>query len=81
MGETDFGDQNWTLKCRNCPKTISREPLIVESWLTPQNDHQNEFTIGVLRYVYPSDNRKCPKNVFFGPTIMKFPYHEDYMSY
>ena len=48
---------------QNYPKSISREPLVVESWLTTQNDHKAYFIIGFLRYVYPSD--KFPENTFF----------------
>ena len=48
-------------------KLISRESLAIESWLTPQNDHKTWFNIVVFRYMYLSDNRKCPKNVKKGP--------------
>ena len=65
VGETHFGSQYWTQKHQNCPKSISRKPLVVESWLTPQNDRKTWFTIGVLRHVYFSDNRKSPKNTIF----------------
>ena len=45
----------------------------------------NRFTIGVLKiYVYPTDNSKCSKSVFFRPYMMifqKFPYHKNYISY
>ena len=52
---------------KNCPKSISRKPLIVESWLTLQNDRKNGFTLGVQRYAYyPSDNQMCPKNTIVG---------------
>ena len=62
---THFGGQYWAQKHQNCPKSISRKPLVVESWLTPQNDRKTWFTIGVLRHVYFSDNRKSPKNTIF----------------
>ena len=65
VGETHFGGQYWAQKHQNCPKSISRKPLVVESWLTPQNDRKTWFTIGVLRHVYFSDNRKSPKNTIF----------------
>ena len=52
-------------KAPKFPKSISREPLVVESWLTPQNDRNTWFTIGVLRHVYFSDNQKSPKNTIF----------------
>ena len=52
-------------KPQNCPKSISHEPLVVESWLTPQNDWKTWFTIGILKYVYLSGSRKCPKKSFF----------------
>ena len=43
-------------------KLISQEPLATESRLTPQNYHKTSFTIGVFRYMYFSDKRKCLKN-------------------
>ena len=74
VGETNFGGQYWAQKHQNSQKSISREPLAVESWLTPQNDCKTWLTIDVLRHVYFSDNRKSPKNTIFyflGPFIDK----------
>ena len=34
-------------------------------WLSPLNDHITWFTMSCLRYVYPSNNWKCPKNTSF----------------
>ena len=40
-------------------------PYLVNCRLVdPSNDCMNRFTRGVLRYVYSSDNRKCPKVPF-----------------
>ena len=44
---------------------ISHVPLVVESRLTPQNDHKTRIKGGAFIYVYPSDHRKCPKYAFF----------------
>lgn len=71
LDQTYFLGHNWTQKSHNCPKSISPEPFVVESWFTPQNDRNTYFIISVL---YPSDNRKCPKNTafcFMGPYIDK----------
>ena len=65
MSETTFGVQNWAQKSQNYQKSISREPLVVESCLTTQNKSKTWFTTGGLRYVYPLDNRKFPKNIIF----------------
>ena len=35
-------------KAPKLPKLISREPFVVESWLTHQNDHETYFTMGVI---------------------------------
>ena len=42
-------------------------PDLVNSWSNKvgwplQNDLKNGFTLCILRYVYPSDNWKCPKS-------------------
>ena len=89
VSETHFSSQNWAKKPQNCPNSISHEPLVVETWLNPQNDLKTWFTVNVLRYVYLSDPRKCPKNayfffVFWGLNMMKlhgFPYLVNYRSY
>ena len=61
---------------------VSRDPPVVLSWLTPQNDRKNAFTMDVVRYVYPSDNRKCPKSTFFVVLGgLKFLYYENYISH
>ena len=53
---------------------MSREPLVAESWLTLQHDCQNGFTMGVPRYLYPSDNPGSAQKmyIFFWPNVMKF---------
>lgn len=56
-----FLSKNWAQKPQNSPKLISREPLVVEDWLTYQNHCMIWFTISGLRYVYTSDKWKCPK--------------------
>ena len=45
--------------------SIYCETPVVYSWLTPQNDHEDWFNVDIIKYVYPSDNRKCPKMYFF----------------
>ena len=62
VSKTHFLGQNWAQEPQNCPKSISRELLVVESWLTPQNDRKTWFTMGSLRYEYLSDYWKCPKD-------------------
>ena len=52
------------LQCQSSMISVSREPPVVQSRLTPQNEHKNGFTTDFLRYVYSSDNRNCPRNVF-----------------
>ena len=42
--------------------------LIVEKWLTTQNDHKSEFSKGVGRYVFSSDNWK-PQNIQIWGTL------------
>ena len=64
-GRNPFLDQNWVHKPQNYPKSISREPLFLKSLLTSQNDCKTWFTMSIFRYVYPSDNRKCPNYTFF----------------
>ena len=44
----------------NYTKSVSHEPDVVESQLTTQKKRKTQVIGGVLRYVYPSDNRKCP---------------------
>ena len=65
LGETHFLGQNWAQKPQICPKSVSGESLVVESCFIYQNDRQTGFALGFLGYVYPSDNRKCPKNTIF----------------
>ena len=65
VGKTNFGWSLWVQNSQNCPKYISREPLVLESWLTSQNNCNTGFTMGGLRYVYPSDKWKCTKNTIF----------------
>ena len=43
----------------------SHETLVVESWRARQNYRKTWFTTSVLRYLYPSDKRKCFKNTIF----------------
>ena len=62
-GENSFLGLKLVPKALNMP--ISREPFVVEKWLTPQNDGKTYFTVGVLEYAYPCDNWKCPKSIFF----------------
>ena len=87
MGETHFLCRNWVQKPQNCPKSISREPLVVESCLTTQNDWKTWFTTGIFRYTHPSNNRKCPKitiSVFWGLIMTQlddFPYLVNRRSY
>ena len=75
-GQNPFFILNLVQKPPKCPKSIFREPLIVESCFTRQNDCSKFwFTIGVLRYLYLSDNWKCRKNTTFcllGPCNNKF---------
>ena len=54
---------------------ISGTIACIQSWLSSQNDCNNGFTMVVLRYVYPSDNQKSPKNafIFFNPYTKSFP--------
>ena len=65
MDETNFLEENLAQKSQNFPNSISREQLVVESCLTPLNDHKTWFTMIGLRHVYPSDNRKFLKNTIF----------------
>ena len=68
VGKTHFWGQNWTPTPPpppNCPKSTSCKPLVIQSWLTPQNDCKTWFNMGVLRYAYPSDNGKRSKNTIF----------------
>ena len=77
-GRKSFFGPNWAQKLQNCPKSIFHEVLVIESWLTPQNDRKTWFTMGALRYVYPSENRKCPKKTFFcfwGLIMIKLIFH------
>ena len=43
MGETIFFGQNWAPKPQHCPKSISCELLVIESWLTHLNDWKTWF--------------------------------------
>ena len=65
LDKTHFLSENWTQKPQNCSKSISRELLVLRSWLTSQNNRKTWFAIGVLRYVHPSENRRCHKNTSF----------------
>ena len=69
-----FLGQNWTQNCQNSLKSISRESLVVESWLTPQNDRQKgregrdskisiswELNIIAIKL---ADLSKCAKDIF-----------------
>ena len=76
VGQNPFFERklDWTQKPQNCSKSISRELLVLRSWLTSQNNRKTWFAIGVLRYVHPSENRRCLKNTsffFWGLTKMK----------
>ena len=72
--KTSFLGQNWTQNCQNSLKSISRESLVVESWLTPQNDRQKgregrdskisiswELNIIAIKL---ADLSKCAKDIF-----------------
>ena len=48
-------------RARNGPNSISPEPLVVQSWLTPHFNQNMHVSISVSYIVCPSDNRKCPK--------------------
>ena len=65
MDKTYILGQNLPSKPPNCPKFISRKPFVVESWLTLQNDHKDYFTMGVVRFVYPSEKHECPEKTIF----------------
>ena len=52
MGETHFLGQSSAQKPQNWPKSMFCDPLVVESWLTPQNDYKTWFTMGLFRYIY-----------------------------
>ena len=39
-GRNHFLGQNWTQKSQNCPKSISRKPLVAESCSALQNDRK-----------------------------------------
>ena len=47
MSEITFLDRNWAQKSQNSTKAIS------QSWLTPQNNRKELFTVGGLRFVIP----------------------------
>ena len=84
-GQNPFFGPTFGPQTPKYPKSIPREPLVVESWLTAYMTARFDLLMGVLRYVYLSDNRKYPKNTifFFGPYMMKFqnfPYHKNYIS-
>ena len=64
LSKTHFWSQNLVRKPQNSPKSICCESLVVESWLIPQNDQKTWFTMGVLKYVFPSDNWTFTKNIF-----------------
>ena len=64
LSKIHFWSQNWVRKPQNSPKSICCESLVVESWLIPQNDQKTWFTMGVLKYVFPSDNWMFTKNIF-----------------
>ena len=42
-------------------KSISREPLIIETWLTPHFDQKSHFPISVSYIICPSNHQKCLK--------------------
>ena len=45
--------------------SVSLEPMVVESWLTPQNDRNTHFPICVSYNVYPKNQQKSEKMVFY----------------
>ena len=59
-------------------KSVSHEPLVVERWLTPQNDRKTRFTIGVVIHIYPSDKLKCPKMHFI---LILGPYRGNFENF
>ena len=67
-GWKQFLGKNRAWKSQNCSKSISRKSLVVESWLTPQNDHRTWLTMVVLKIQF---------FVFWGVIMAKlydFPY-------
>ena len=45
-GQNQFWGQNGAQKSQNCPKFITHKLLVIESWLTSQNDCNTSFTEG-----------------------------------
>ena len=50
------------LKAPKLPKIHISRTAGRRNLVDPQNDHKNGFTMVDLRYVYPSDDRKCLKH-------------------
>ena len=64
-GQNPFFGPTFGPQTPKYPKSIPREPLVVESWLTAYMTARFDLLMGVLRYVYLSDNRKYPKNTIY----------------
>ena len=47
-------------KGQNSANLIFPEPLVVEGWLTPQNDRKLQLSVSAFHNVYPDDHRKHP---------------------
>ena len=86
-GRNLFLGQNLALKPQNFPKSISRKPFVVESWLPPQNDRKIYFTMGALiMYTTPTTEvaLKIQSSVFLGLIMTKlldFPYLLNHWSH
>ena len=69
----------WAKMGQKWPKwsnSISSEPIVVEGWLTPQNDRRTQVYISVSHNICPSDHRKFPfwaKKGQKGPKRAKMP--------
>ena len=75
-GQNPFFRPKLGPKASTLPKSTSCKSLVVESWLAPQNDRKTYCTMGALRYVYLSNNRKFPKNAFFFTLYDELQYPE-----
>ena len=60
---------------QKCHKSISRERMVVEILLTPQNDRKNGFSEGMQAYYTHAITRSAPRMHFsdiWGPYMVKF---------
>ena len=56
-------------------KSISREPMVVETWLTPQNDRKSGFSEGMQANQTHTTTGSAPKinySDIWGPYMVKF---------